>query len=66
MTKENNNSAASNSTTIKSTRFPGIDDSLIIPSSPIFIKENSYKPVTKDKKRNNFISFLIKLLYSKC
>lgn len=30
-------------------RIPGIDNSLIIPSHPIAIKENSYKPSKRKK-----------------
>ena len=31
------------------TQFPGIDNSQVIPSYPIYIKENSYKELTDEQ-----------------
>ena len=48
-TSSNSNTTNSTTTSPISTRLPGVDNALVIPSSPIFIKENSYKPSNKKK-----------------
>ena len=50
----NNNGNAGNNgssaTTVVSTQLPGIDNSLVIPSRPHIVKENSSKAETKEIK----------------
>jgi hypothetical protein len=53
MGKKNNNKKAQDTST-RQTNLPGVDNSLVIPSHPIIIKENSRHPtVRKDTKKTN-------------
>gem|GEM_PF-1200134 len=39
---------STNSSTITTTSLPGVNNAQVIPSSPIYIKENSQTPTVKD------------------